>query len=300
MKRHETNWVATLALAVLALNAGRARAEEPAPPEQPPAPETAPAGEAKEEAHKAMQVLVRAFQPDAMGAVAAAPVAKVKGAYLGVTTKSADATLRKQLQLPDGVGLVVTFVDPESPAKGAGLEVHDVLTRFDDQILINERQLLTLVRMKKPGENVTLTLVRGGKETKAAVAPAEKDVLPLDAFDDAGLAPTPGEMGLRFFNRRVPPLPGFPKANWTQAMALSDPKFNIQVQSLDGKPLVIAKDKAGNLIYQGAGEKVPEEVRTRLGDAMKFIELDLEHPPGDVLFLRGHGPADPNAPKARQ
>lgn len=274
---------------------GVARAEQKTPPE-PPAPPPIYTQD-KDPFGIPNHVKEWKFLQDAT--VAFAPQ-KVKGTYLGVSTKTADATLRKQLQLPDGVGLVVAFVDPESPAKTAGLEVHDVLKNFDDQILINERQLLTLVRLKKPGENATLTLIRGGKETKMTVVLAEKDVVPLEAFNDLGIAPAPGEQDVHFFNRLVPQVPGMAQANWTQALALTDAKFDIQVETRDGKPMVIAKDKEGNVIYQGSGDAIPEEVRTRLGDAMKFIQLDLHQPPGDVLFLRGSIKGDPKATQAQQ
>src|SRR3989442_468480 len=52
---------------------------------------------------------------------------KVKAAYLGISTVSADATLRTQLKLPEGVGLVVNYVAPDGPAHQAGIQLHDVL-----------------------------------------------------------------------------------------------------------------------------------------------------------------------------
>jgi hypothetical protein len=65
------------------------------------------------------------------------PVASVqprmeKAAFLGVATSPAPDTLRAQLDLPRGVGLVVDFVEKDSPAEAAGLKVHDVLEKLDD------------------------------------------------------------------------------------------------------------------------------------------------------------------------
>ena len=80
-------------------------------------------------------------------------------AYLGVGVEAPSDSLRSQLSLPDGAGLVVNYVDDNSPSMGT-IEKHDLLQKLDDQILVNEEQFVTLVRMHKPGDVVTLTLMR--------------------------------------------------------------------------------------------------------------------------------------------
>ena len=83
-------------------------------------------------------------------------------AYLGVGVESPNETLRSQLRLPEGAGLVVNYVDDKGPSKDA-VRKHDVLQKLDDQILVNGEQLITLVRMHKPDETVSLTLIREAK-----------------------------------------------------------------------------------------------------------------------------------------
>jgi hypothetical protein len=82
--------------------------------------------------------------------------------------------LRSQFGLPEGFGLMVEEVMPDSPAKTAGLKTHDVLVKFADQQLVNMEQLLTLVRSKKKGDVVPLTVITGGKETQLSVTLAER------------------------------------------------------------------------------------------------------------------------------
>ena len=94
--------------------------------------------------------------------------AATHAAYLGVSTRSVDPTLSTQLQLPRGVGLVVDFADPKSPA-GKILRAHDVLHKLNDQILISHHQLATLIRTQKPADTVTLTLIREGKTMRKDV-----------------------------------------------------------------------------------------------------------------------------------
>ena len=105
-----------------------------------------------------------------------APREKVKSAFLGVGVEKPSETLRVQLGLADGVGLVVNFVEENSPARAAGLRQHDVIERLDDQLLVNEEQLVTLVRLRKSGEGVTLAVLRGGKPVKVTVQLGEKEV----------------------------------------------------------------------------------------------------------------------------
>ena len=89
---------------------------------------------------------------------------KEKVAFLGVETAPVSRTLAAQLGLARDTGLVVTHIAENSPA-AAALKEDDVLTKLDDQMLINQQQLGVLVRARKEGDEVKLTVIRGGKET---------------------------------------------------------------------------------------------------------------------------------------
>ncbi|MDR2845002.1 MAG: PDZ domain-containing protein [Puniceicoccales bacterium] len=89
-------------------------------------------------------------------------------AFLGIQTAQADASTRQLLALTDGTGLRVQFVAAQSPAH-AKLQTGDVLVRLDEQILCNHEQLRALIRAKKPGDTITLTLLRDGKTTEVKV-----------------------------------------------------------------------------------------------------------------------------------
>lgn len=125
---------------------------------------------------------------------------KEKVTFLGVETAPLGRALTTQLGLPKDTGLVVTHVLEKSPAADV-LREDDVLTKFDDQVLVNMPQLGVLVRARKEGDEVKLTVVRGGKEltVKAKLAVRE---MPRQAahgfFFQHG-----GEPGM--FNVPVPP-----------------------------------------------------------------------------------------------
>lgn len=89
---------------------------------------------------------------------------KEKVTFLGVETAPVSRTLAAQLGLGRDTGLVVVRISEKSPAADI-LKEDDVLTKLDDQILVNQQQLGVLVRSRKEGDEVKLTVVRGGKET---------------------------------------------------------------------------------------------------------------------------------------
>lgn len=103
-------------------------------------------------------------------------------AYLGVQVTRLDPGISHQLGLPAGAHLQVLGVGAGSPAERSGIEIHDVLLRFDDQILINPEQLKTLVRMRNPGERVSLSLLR---RTKPLALSVELTEAPDQAFEDS-------------------------------------------------------------------------------------------------------------------
>ena len=78
------------------------------------------------------------------------------GLNVGPRVEAANATV------PAGVGIQVGFIDPKGPSVGK-VEEGDILTRLDDQMLFNAEQFRALVRTRKPGDKVKLTLVRGGE-----------------------------------------------------------------------------------------------------------------------------------------
>jgi len=117
--------------------------------------------------------------------------------FLGVETDRAGPALAAQLNLPADSGLVVMHVAEGSPA-AAVLQRHDVLTRLDDQILVDTHQLSVLVRSHKEGDEVALTFYRGGKVQVVKVKLGKKELPKRLGWDGSG----PGnEFFFRHFNQ---------------------------------------------------------------------------------------------------
>ena len=105
---------------------------------------------------------------------------------LGVHVNPVSQAMRTQLQLPEGVGILIEYVVEDSGAADAGLKQYDVLHKLDDQVLINSAQLAVLVRMRKPDSKVTFSVIRDGKVMAVEVvlkAGAVTDQVTFDAFD---------------------------------------------------------------------------------------------------------------------
>ncbi len=92
-----------------------------------------------------------------------------KTVWLGLVPDEVSESLRAQLPLEPGSGLVLRSVVPDGPAAKAGLQKNDVLTKFDDQLLTGEHQLHTLVKTKHDGEVVHLGYIRRGQPAVAEV-----------------------------------------------------------------------------------------------------------------------------------
>jgi len=122
-------------------------------------------------------------------------LATEKVTFLGVETAPVPDALASQLGLAEEMGLVVRRVAADSPA-AAVLKEHDVLTRLGDQQLVDQRQLSVLIRAKKPGDEVKLTLFRGGKEITVTAKLAEREVPRVLGLRSGDL---PGPEAFRFF-----------------------------------------------------------------------------------------------------
>jgi serine protease Do len=84
--------------------------------------------------------------------------------YLGIYATPVNPSVSNQLNLTANFYLNVERVESNSPAEKKGVQKFDLLMQFNDQVLINPEQLKCLVRSKKPGEEVILTILRKGKK----------------------------------------------------------------------------------------------------------------------------------------
>lgn len=149
--------------------------------------------------------------------------------WLGIAGVAVDATLTKDLGLSVNKGVYVITVTPGSPAEKAGLKAGgqdangnpaaggDVITAVDGQSVTSVQNLSGFfTNNKKPGDAVSLTVLRGGSSTAVSVTlgtwpAATSSVVPIVPRQNLLPTPVPGNpwpFGGRNRNGTPTPVPG--------------------------------------------------------------------------------------------
>jgi S1-C subfamily serine protease len=89
--------------------------------------------------------------------------------FLGVTTQTVTGESQKLYGLTVSTGAIVVTTQTGSPAENAGLELGDVITKFDGVAITNNAELQKAVRAKKPKDQVEVEWVRGSEKKTATV-----------------------------------------------------------------------------------------------------------------------------------
>jgi S1-C subfamily serine protease len=112
----------------------------------------------------------------------------IQRAYLGVGTRTVDDSL-ESLHLAAKEGALVQTVEPGSPASKAGIRAGsthrvvggevvlvggDIITAVDGKHVKTNADVADLIGNKRPGDRVTLTIVRGGKSQPITVTLAKR------------------------------------------------------------------------------------------------------------------------------
>lgn len=122
-------------------------------------------------------------------------VNKSPRAWLGLRLEKPDPSITAHVpSLPPGIGFLVKAIDKGGPAESAGFQELDLLWKLGDQMLVNEGQLFTLLRLSKPGEEVVVSGFRGGKPLEIKIKLGEAPVFQRQFPDERAEAPVmPGE-----------------------------------------------------------------------------------------------------------
>ena len=89
--------------------------------------------------------------------------------YLGILYGDVDENLASQFRLPVRQGVLVTEVQPGSPAASGGVRAQDIITRINDTPVEMGGDLRRVLRGLKPGDEVRLTVVRPPNGSRATV-----------------------------------------------------------------------------------------------------------------------------------
>jgi S1-C subfamily serine protease len=93
--------------------------------------------------------------------------------YLGIQYGALTPAVAAQLRASVQNGAVIGAVVPGSPAATAGLRAGDIVTAINGQPLPEESSLAQILSQKRPGDTVTLSVVRSGQSQDLAVTLGE-------------------------------------------------------------------------------------------------------------------------------
>jgi serine protease Do len=97
---------------------------------------------------------------------------------LGVQIRGVTPADAEVFGLPSPNGAVVA-TEPTGPAKEAGVRMGDVVVGVDGRAIADDGALMAALAAKRPGERVTLDLVRYGKRERVAVKLSELELKPV-------------------------------------------------------------------------------------------------------------------------
>lgn len=128
--------------------------------------------------------------------------------WIGVEAHAVPDALRAHLKLPEGQGLLVEQVLPDSPAAKAKIQRHDVLVKAGGKPLNDVADLIEAVGASQ-GKPLALELIRAGKTVQAEVTPAKPPKELAGQWDWLRAEPEYDAM-MKWIDRFRPGLPGHP------------------------------------------------------------------------------------------
>lgn len=111
--------------------------------------------------------------------------------FLGVSSVPVTPALTDQLNLPEGQGALVLQVMDGSSAAKAGLQKHDIIQKVNDDDITTGRELRDTIRSHKAGEQITISVLRGGDTVELKAVLDEREVIDRPGVGQRGIRLNP-------------------------------------------------------------------------------------------------------------
>jgi len=225
--------------------------------------------------------------------------------WMGADIQDIDAIMKMQFNLPDTRGVIVSHVQPDSPAATAGLTAGDVIRRFNGKRIGDVKQLQRSILDAQPGAQVQMALLRGrqlitlpvvlgqhtpGKQPIPFIGPADMavegtwigmDVSELGANDATALGLPAGTQGVLVNDVESPPatmvgfqtgdliiaVNGHPTPDMKQFVAATQKQNSAVVDVVRGNKHLFISVPPPGYTQQGA------KINTPLNDKLKQVGL---------------------------
>lgn len=178
--------------------------------------------------------------------------------WLGVELSPIPSNLKYQLAdlMPQGEGILISGIIPGSPAEKAGLKTHDILTRFEDQLIYTPTQLAALIQSQPEGTVATLKVIRQAKLSGIKVTLEAKDstikqprlegqmnrLPPFDPRPRYGMSPDPKNSAWESFQS-------------VEVNTLADGRLHAEVSYQD------AQKKTQTFTFEGTREEIANQIK---------------------------------------
>lgn len=99
---------------------------------------------------------------------------KVTRGYIGAYLQDVDPGLARAFKIPNNSGVVITKIDPNTPAEKAGLKEGDVVTQVNGQSVVDVQGLRNTIASMAPGATANMHIYRNGNPSDVRVTLGER------------------------------------------------------------------------------------------------------------------------------
>lgn len=167
------------------------------------------------------------------------------GRYLGVNLQNLDADLAAYFQVDPNAGVLITRIEPESPAEQAGIHSGDIVTHIDGKKVTQADDIRKMVE-EGDAETVEITVLRHGVEKKLVAKPEKREF---------------------FDHRKMLEMRELPRM-------LEDPEFNSEMENLKNELRGLKNELQG--LQKEELEKLRGEIQNELKEEMEKLRNELK------------------------
>lgn len=205
---------------------------------------------------------------------------------VGIYGQTVTPALAAGLGLPRNIGVVVSDVEPESPADAAGIAIGDMILAIDGHPVEDMRQLNLAIFRHSVNDLIHLEVLRGKQRSDLALRIRERDDDPERFADMAtsedNLIPSLGILGVTIDKKLAQLLPDLRQPNGVVVAALSpdaDPdgtglEAGDVIHGVNGKHIGGMDDLRKHLKDFSAGDSVVLQIER--DNRFLFLTLELE------------------------
>lgn len=171
---------------------------------------------------------------------------RMGGRYLGVNLQNLDPDLAAYFQVDPNEGVLVTRIEPDSPAAKAGFHSGDIITHINGN-KINSAEDVSRIISDGDTETVEVIVLRHGTEQKLIAKPEKRE----------------------FFNHRamMEGMHDIPKM-------LNDPEFNSEMENLKNELRELKDEMQG--MRQEEIDRMRDEIQNQLKEQMEKLRSELK------------------------